>query len=522
MRPVYAVQFEVRPTGTLQTAEIPGSIEEAAIEWVKAWYKERKKTTLEVPLQGANLVPFEFHRVLTDRQASDGQGQSWNLSWSYPDDRDDRLLWHSHCKVASLDDSTEFSLIIRLQSREFLISPHRTAIRQPRLVREVIKRFTCYLGGRPLTTLPTEVTASDIEKFVADVLTSKDRSLPTIIYSKDGEQALADPFGAAEKLAGLAEVFVMADRWASLALSDEIGRLFSCYNGAVRVYWPGFVPEERPFAPIFLPERLRLMRKGELTYLLLGDLAGISGMRFVPGPVTRKLNMLLAQKRAQEASDLRRKARESGDYRDLFELSEKENRELRGEVETLKLEKDDLTGKLSIANANLSAAWQSATVGGAAVALDSEEPSVPSVRKAVDMASEQFRDTLTFLRSAVDSADQSPYAQPEKVFRAFQAMDDVCLVRREAKRRREPMGLLEDAFKQRGFEYKAKESMTSTGKWSAEYQALYQGKKVSIEPHLALGKVGPETCLRIHFYMDDDSGRFVIAHVGRHKTNTKS
>ncbi len=33
---------------------------------------------------------------------------------------------------------------------------------------------------------------------------------------------------------------------------------------------------------------------------------------------------------------------------------------------------------------------------------------------------------------------------------------------------------------------------------------------------------GPEACLRIHFFIDDEASKFVVAHVGRHKTNTKS
>jgi hypothetical protein len=64
--------------------------------------------------------------------------------------------------------------------------------------------------------------------------------------------------------------------------------------------------------------------------------------------------------------------------------------------------------------------------------------------------------------------------------------------------------------------------MTSRGKWSEEYETTFNGHRVSIEPHLALGKGGPDTCLRIHLNVDEDRERFVIAHVGRHKTNTSA
>jgi hypothetical protein len=83
-------------------------------------------------------------------------------------------------------------------------------------------------------------------------------------------------------------------------------------------------------------------------------------------------------------------------------------------------------------------------------------------------------------------------------------------------------GVAGRAFDTRGFTYKAKESATSAGKWGEEYTAIHNNMKVSIEPHLALGKGGPDTCLRIHFFKDEELGRFVVAHVGRHKTNMKT
>ena len=49
---------------------------------------------------------------------------------------------------------------------------------------------------------------------------------------------------------------------------------------------------------------------------------------------------------------------------------------------------------------------------------------------------------------------------------------------------------------EKGLDYKSRESMTSKGKWGEEYETFYNGKKVSIEQHLALGKGGPDTCLK--------------------------
>ena len=47
------------------------------------------------------------------------------------------------------------------------------------------------------------------------------------------------------------------------------------------------------------------------------------------------------------------------------------------------------------------------------------------------------------------------------------------------------MEMFEQAFAAKGFVYRSREPMTSTGKWADEYERSYKGKRVSIEPHLA-------------------------------------
>ena len=111
--------------------------------------------------------------------------------------------------------------------------------------------------------------------------------------------------------------------------------------------------------------------------------------------------------------------------------------------------------------------------------------------------------------------------QYKKVYQALLAIHEVCLAWRQSRKSKTPMGTFEQAFRAKGFVYKSRESMTSTGKWAEEYEIFYRNERVSIEPHVALGKGGPDTCPRIHFYVDEQEDRFIIAHVGRHKTNTR-
>jgi hypothetical protein len=49
-------------------------------------------------------------------------------------------------------------------------------------------------------------------------------------------------------------------------------------------------------------------------------------------------------------------------------------------------------------------------------------------------------------------------------------MHEVCKEWRKSRKEKVTIGLLEDRFAAKGFTYKSKESMTSKGKWSGEYE----------------------------------------------------
>lgn len=528
MRLLYAVQFDVDSLQSMRREAIRQPILDVVSSWISEWYLRRKGVQIEVPRVTASITPLFAHDLsVTSNIAKNGHFSHTVLTWSYPDENGRNLLWSSRIELAEVQDLTEFSFQLHLDSTQYVIAPVGFTLKKPRVIDSMLRQFNCTCGDTRLSNEPREVSASGIAEFVERV-ESRTRRLPIILVSRtaSSEDFLIDPGQLAEQLAGIAETYYLADKWAGFALSNSIGEPYRCFNGAVRIYWPDFDPARSPFSPIYLPNKIDQF-DGRLDKVLFRQLAGISAFRYATGPVITDALEMLDTERRSELEALKAAARDRGDLEELLALADQEAVQLSEQNRRLQKEIESLKRGLELAQENFRVINRAAlTVEDAESSeISQEEPplvEVHSVKDAVFEAKTPFQETLTFLASALDSAMNSPYEQPTKVYQALLALHEVCLTWRESLKTGKSMGSFEQAFESKGFEYKPRESMTARGKWGGEYEATYDGQKVSIEPHLALGKGGPKTCLRIHFYIDKEKQLFVIAHVGRHKTNTSS
>ena len=527
MRLLYAVQFEVASSDRTTTASLGAEVLTTVTSWISGWYADRKAIAINLPLSSGTVSPIYNHEITLTRSLSENAKVSHNLfSWSYPDDNDGNLFWHARIEIGEFNDAIEFSLQLSIDSTQYLIAPFEFKLRRPRIVGTLLRQFNCFCGDVRLSLEQREVKAEDIEGFASTRLFSGNRRLPIVLVSRTvlKNKWLVDPSELSDLLAGIAETYCLADKWAAFALTDVVGKRYSCFNGAVRVYWPDFNPAESPYSPIYLSEKLSLM-DGRLPSILFQQIAAISAFRYVTGPITTDSIEQLQLERHRELDQLKAAAADRGDLNELLNLASSENSELLERNNRLRQENDLLKASLELAIENFRAMHQSqgeaeAAASEAAPEEIGEEPK--SIEEAVTMAKDEYGQTLVVQDTAIDSARNSPFVQYKKVYQALLAMHEVCLAWRLSRKTKTPMGSFEHAFAQKGFDYKPRESMTSRGKWGNEYETSYKTQRVSIEQHLALGKGGPDTCLRIHFYTDEQEEKFVIAHVGRHKTNTRS
>ena len=122
-----------------------------------------------------------------------------------------------------------------------VVAPVPNDPRCPAIVRTLLGHSPDWrLNGTPLGTSVHQVLYGDLNgQRLADEIRQVGRAIPIVVVSEvDGETLwplLAE--NLAYDLAGLAHV-VRIDDEATWTLTDELGKLHSCYRGAVRLYWP--------------------------------------------------------------------------------------------------------------------------------------------------------------------------------------------------------------------------------------------------------------------------------------------
>ena len=122
-----------------------------------------------------------------------------------------------------------------------VVAPMPVDPRCPSILRTLLAASNDWqLNGWPIAAgSPTPQNGKPGGVAVASQIKDIARSLPLVVVSEiEGEQLWPDlAKELAFDLAGLAQVVTIDDD-ATWALTDEVGKLHSCYRGAVRLYWP--------------------------------------------------------------------------------------------------------------------------------------------------------------------------------------------------------------------------------------------------------------------------------------------
>lgn len=461
-----------------------------------------------------------------------GRSEWWRTVWSRPDSQGRPIDWVTSARLATLGDDVECGLQIRVNAREGFITGDFASVDPPRIVPQLVEKpalsATCM--GEGVTASPNRLTGSRVGRFVSERLEDTGRRLPVVVVSAEevtGRPSL-DPHRLAGQLAGLAEVALLHDGEAAWELTKQVGKEFSCFGGAVRVYWPGFNSRtDDPFSHrLWLPDRVSDRGPGAFAKRLFNFLCSRVGRALGESPVWREVQREIQAKREE---GWRNRLEELGADKELTEAlleniqadqreAENERDEalkwvtaVENELKDVARERDQLQKEkeqLRIAYAHSPGQRQ----GSASPPLI--ESVFDAVVEAADLPHTEVLDTAT------DSALRSQSNRGPDLYKVFEALDSLAAQYR--------LGLgkgarewLREQLPDVPYEYASDLSDTTTGKREQDY--TFGG--IFMPKHLKFGGGhNTKNLLRVHFEyeFDDEAPRLVIGHVGEHLPNEMS
>jgi hypothetical protein len=248
--------------------------------------------------------------------------------------------------LLALSDRVIVYVTLAVKNVAVVIAPVFTDPRCPSAVKRLLElRSDWQLGGfavpRPIAE---RLSGSEGGKLLTSRIRDPGRTLPIVVISEvEGEPIWDDleVFLAAD-LAGLAGV-VRIDEEASWELTDELGKLNSCYLGAVRLYWPlGKDPDasQTPRSSVWTASYMMSQDSDgrgvqRVRSLLRRNVMGVAALTVEPPAAIREIQNQAARARLK---DLEERANLNSEELELARLFIDENEKLKASLDNAKRE----------------------------------------------------------------------------------------------------------------------------------------------------------------------------------------
>lgn len=227
-----------------------------------------------------------------------------------------------------------------------LVAPLPADARCPRVIRDLVSsevKWTIENYSIP-SPVPEVLLGAEGARRLVEEIRSPSRKLPLVVVSQDDDGNIIwphlDDYIAAD-LAGLAKIFRIDDE-ATWALSEQVGKLHSCYGGAVRLYWPSRGDEKtdstvasKVWTPYSLvASDLQGQGRARLRKTISRIVLSTSAIAISPPPIVAQIQREFVR---ESLDGLRGGGAET---KEIIQLYSDENRELKDQI-------DQLRGQLS-------------------------------------------------------------------------------------------------------------------------------------------------------------------------------
>lgn len=178
-----------------------------------------------------------------------------------PDEWDRTQAWRTTINVV-VSDHVEVGVAVDHEVHDPSVLPVPLQPALLTLLRGLATRGAWAGSQRISASAQAVVGTEGVAHFVGSVLMDGGRTLPVLLFTATKEHdgvfmpEGTDPSLVARELCGLAHVYLMPRVEDTHKLTKRLG-LLSAYDGAVRLYWPAFDPDDRPPRhPLHLRARL--------------------------------------------------------------------------------------------------------------------------------------------------------------------------------------------------------------------------------------------------------------------------
>jgi hypothetical protein len=408
-------------------------------------------------------------------------------------------------------------LELRAGGNSALVAPMRLDVRCPQILRTFLERRSWSAGHTPLRTTPVQWRGADAAKRLLAVIGHADRNLPVVVLSQRDGRTL-EPLLATElarDVSGLALV-AEVDEAASWAMTRLRGQEWSCFNGAIRVYWPLHGKWDYPSRqPVWTWDRLVAQTGSEegaasrIRDQLRRRLLELSTYTFDEPSTFISLRARAARARFEA---LEAAAAETGSYRELAEQYFEESAQLTKTVGELRED----NGKLRDQVSGLSQALQFKPEPDEEEIAPESAGSIATLSEAVARARRELGTDLQF-GDEVDTGmrELAPDAgPPAKIYEHLKTLAEMTTVRRTNGLGKNVL----DWLRAKGVRASSEsETVRNSPSEMAKRTWRVDGQSRRFEMHLKPNDAtSPDRCVRIYFEYDSNAKRTMIGWIGRH------
>ena len=490
---------------------------EALSQMIEGWLREKGAGDVgigqrDVTLVDGRVARFQRERIETDYGALD----SFMLSEPTPSGH-----FETRLSLAGEDGETVLFCQLGTGTIQSAVAPLFFEARCPQAVRDIVRGGGWRLGASQASGDYETFLGREGGRRLRDRIWNENRGLPVVVVSEHQGFTLHPDLARdlSVDLTGLA-VVAQIDEDASWILSELSGQTWSCFGGAIRLYWPFRATGNDPYShPLWTRQRL-----------LSGDLDSVTAAGRVQSRLRRMVfsqsafrtaPALITKIREDFGAAQREHALEANDYRELADGYARDNSLLKQELADRDMQISSLLDEIVDLKAQNGELITSLQFAGGTASVTAEEYlsaslAVETVEDAVLQAMERFNG-LVFGRD-VDGgvAGLAPDAGPPmKILRYLERLNEMT-----AELETGTLGTTQHQWlRDRGVDVSG-ESRTDRNSPAHAAKRTWDdgsGMRRAFEGHLKPSdSTSPDRCVRIYFDYDAPIKKTIVGWVGRH------